>query len=78
WLLCLVAWLPEDAEVELDTADPSAWHARFAVPAQAPDGPALFDARDIEWLAADSGWRFERQPQIWSLHRNAAPGNEPA
>ena len=36
WLLCLVAWLPEDAEVELDTADPSAWHARFAFAQHAP------------------------------------------
>lgn len=78
WLLCLLPWLPEGAELELDASNPAVWQARFAAPIQAPATPALFEPHDIECLASASGWRLERQPQCWSLHLPSAPGKESA
>ena len=68
WVLAMLPWLPEGAELALDAADPHVWHAHFSTPPQTPDSPPLFDAREVEQLAAASGWRLERQPQCWSLH----------
>lgn len=68
WVLGMLPWLPEGAELTLDAADPHVWHAHFSLPAQAPDAPPLFDVSDVEQLAAASGWRLEQQPQCWSLH----------
>ena len=77
-VLCLLAWLPEDTELELDASDPAVWHARLPAPAHAPVAPALFDPRDIENLALASGWRLERQPQCWSLHLPATATKDSA
>ncbi len=78
WVLCLLPWLPEDTELELDASDPTVWHARLPAPAEAPVAPALFDPRDIENLALASGWRLERQPQYWSLHLPATATKDSA
>lgn len=73
WVLGMLPWLPEGAEMVLDASDPDVWHAHFSSPPQAPESPPLFDTRDVELLAAASGWRMERQPQRWSLHLPATP-----
>ncbi|MFY3136532.1 hypothetical protein ACOTFF_07570 [Achromobacter xylosoxidans] len=78
WLLCLLPWLPEGAELELDASDPAVWQARSSAPIRPPATPALFEPHDIECLASVSGWRLERQLQCWSLHLPSAPGKEPA
>ncbi|MGE4436747.1 hypothetical protein [Achromobacter sp.] len=76
-VLCLLPWLPEGAELELDAADPVAWHFRLPPAAQAPAAAGLFTAADIEALASEAGWRLERQAHCWSLRLPAATGREP-
>lgn len=73
WLLCMLPWLPEGAELVLDASATDVWHADFSAASQAPATPQLFDAQDIALLAEASGWRLERQPQRWSLHLPATP-----
>ncbi|MGE8659703.1 MAG: hypothetical protein ACN6O8_23395 [Achromobacter sp.] len=68
WVLCLLPWLPEDAELELDAADPAVWHARLPAEAGPPATPGLFTPQDIESLATVSGGRLERQARCWSLY----------
>lgn len=76
WVLCLLSWLPEGAELELDATDPSIWHARIPPAAQAPTTPGLFTPQEVESLAAISGWRLERQARCWSLHLPVSPDKE--
>lgn len=71
WLLALLPQLPANASLTLDMSQAGVWHAAFsAEPAAVAAGPGAgtFDPQDVQLLAAESGWRLERQAQRWSLH----------
>lgn len=77
-VLCLLPWLPEGAELELDAADPAAWHFRLPAQTQAPAAPGLFTPADVDALAGEAGWRLERQAHCWSLRLPSPPEQESA
>ncbi|MNC68774.1 hypothetical protein D3C75_1194080 [compost metagenome] len=76
WLLSLVSLLAADAELELDASEPGVWRARLPQDtANAAAQPPAIDPGEVELLAADAGWRLERQARCWALYLPAQPAN---